>query len=390
VRGSFRIATLRGIPIRVHYSFLLVLPLLAGLFGRSLRHAAKVAEVPPERLLGHPLAWGLGLAVALFLSVLVHELAHSLYALRKGGQVSDITLLIIGGVSRITRMPEGSRHEALMALAGPATSLGLGTLLLAASVPLKHTPSAALYEAVAYLGGLNIILGLFNLLPAFPMDGGRILRALLNGRLGHVRATQVAGTIGKGFALFFALVGLFGVPGLSQGINPVLLIIAVFVYLGADGESREVLMQSLLDRVRVGELMVARTAAVGAGDSLVDVAMRMRAEQRRTLPVVEDGRVVGLVTLATVRQVPPFQRLRVRAREVAQPVPPLTPESSAWKALKEMGQRRLTLLPVMRDGTLVGTITQEDLMRRLELRELEDTHLHGPWDLGPPGRESPT
>jgi Zn-dependent protease/predicted transcriptional regulator len=390
VRGAIRIATLRGIPIRVHYSLLLLLPLLAVLMSRQFASEAVTGGVPAERVLGVPLLWGLGLAVALFLSVLLHELAHSFYARSKGGQVSDITLLIIGGVSRITRMPEGSRHEALMALAGPATSLGLGALFLAAAVPLKHAPSAALYEAVAYLGGLNLVLGLFNLVPAFPMDGGRILRALLTGRLGHLRATQVAGTIGKGFALFFAFVGLFGVPGLSRGINPVLLLIAVFVYLGADSESRQVLMQSLLNRVRVGELMVARTTAVDAGDSLVDVAMRMRAEQRRTLPVVEDGRVVGLVTLATVRQVPPFQRLRVRAREAALPVPPLTPESTAWEALKEMGQRRLTLLPVMRDGALVGTITQDDLIRRLELRELEDTHLHGPWDLGPPGRESPT
>ena len=116
----------------------------------------------------------------------------------------------------------------------------------------------------------------------------------------------------------------------------------------------------------------------------------MRAEQRRTLPVLEDGRVVGLVTLALLRQVPPPQRPRMRARDVARPVPPLTPDSSAWEALKEMSQRRLPQLPVMQDGALVGTVTQDDIMRGLELRELEDTHLHGPWGLGPPGRESPT
>jgi CBS domain-containing protein len=100
--------------------------------------------------------------------------------------------------------------------------------------------------------------------------------------------------------------------------------------------------------------------------------------------------VVGLVTLATVRQVPPSQRLRLRAREVARLVPPLTPESTAWEALKEMGQRRLPQLPVVQDGALVGTVTQDDILRGLELRELEDTHLHGPWGLGPPGHESPT
>ena len=105
MRGAFQIATLRGIPIRVHYSFLLVMPFLASVFGQLFRRAAEVADVPPERVTGLPWLWGLGLTLALFLAVLVHELAHSFYALRKGGAVSDITLLMMGGVSHITRMP---------------------------------------------------------------------------------------------------------------------------------------------------------------------------------------------------------------------------------------------------------------------------------------------
>lgn len=381
MRGAFKIATLRGIPIRVHFSFLLILPFLAVLFGQVFRGAALAADVPPEQLMGHPLLWGLGLAVALFLAVLVHELAHSLYALRKGGEVSDITLLMIGGVSRITRMPDGPRHEALMALAGPVTSLLIGGLFLGGYVLLEGARSFNLRFAVFYLGALNVFLGLFNLLPAFPMDGGRILRALLTGRLGRVRATQTAGLLGKGFAVLFGLLGLF------SG-NFILLIIAFFVYMGAEGESREVLMQSLLNRVRVHELMTPRTAAVAAEDSLEEVAARMQAERRRALPVLEDGRVVGLVTLAAVRQVPVPRRAQMRAREAALPVPGLSPEATAWEAMREMGQRRLPQLPVVRDGLLVGTVTQEDILRGMELRELEDTNRHGPWGLGP--RESPT
>ncbi|WP_239470252.1 site-2 protease family protein [Archangium violaceum] len=376
-----KIATLRGIPIRVHFTFLLVLPFLAWLFGQAFRNAADAADVPPERLMGSPLLWGLGLAVALFLSVLVHELAHSLYALRKGGQVSDITLMMIGGVSRITRMPDGPRQEALMAFAGPATSLGLGFLFLAVYALLAGAHSFNLRFAFFYLGYLNVFLGLFNLLPAFPMDGGRMLRALLSNRLGRVRATRLAGFVGKAFAL------LFGLLGLLSG-NFLLLFIAFFVFMGAEGESREVLMQSLLNRVRVGELMTPRTASVEADTTLEEVATRMQTERRRALPVVELGAVVGLVTLAVVRQVPPQRRAQVRVREVALPVPALTPESTAWEALREMGQRRLPQLPVVRDGTLVGTLTQDDVMRGLELRELEDSQPRGPWDVGP--RESPT
>ncbi|HEX8437725.1 site-2 protease family protein [Archangium sp.] len=384
MRGAVRIATLRGIPIRLHYSFLLVLPVLAWLFSQAFRNAAEAADVPPERLLGHPLAWGLGLVVALFLSVLVHELAHSFYALRKGGQVSDITLMMIGGVSRITRMPEGPRQEALMALVGPLTSLALGGLFLAAYTLLAGARSFNLQFAVFYLGSLNVFLGFFNLLPAFPMDGGRILRSLLSVRLGRVRATQVAGGVGKAFAV------LFGLLGLVSG-NFVLVLIAAFVFLGAASESREVLMQSLLARVRVREVMVPRTASVEAEDSLEEVAARLRTERRRALPVREEGRVVGLVTLAAVRQVPAARRSQVRVREVALPVPTLTPESTAWDALRELGQRRLPQLPVvLEDGTLAGTLTQDDVMRGLELRELEDTPRSGPWGLGPRERESPT
>jgi Zn-dependent protease/CBS domain-containing protein len=380
VRGAFRIATLRGIPIRVHYSFLLVLPLLAWLFGLTL-----ASGFGAERLRGHPLVWGVGLVVCLFLSVLVHELAHSFYALRRGGEVSDITLLMIGGVSRITRMPEGSRHEALMALAGPVTSLVLGVLLMVGSAPLAASAPDVSF-AVAYLGGLNVFLGLFNLLPAFPMDGGRVLRALLTGWLGRVRATQTAAFVGKGFAVLFGMVGLFGLPGLWPAGNPLLLFIAFFVFMGAAGESREVVMQSLLSGLRVRELMTPRTSSVEAEDSVEAVGTRLRAERRRALPVVDGGRVVGLVTRMAVLRVPESKRGQVRAREVARPVPELTPEASAWDALREMGQRQLPQLPVVQEGLLVGTVTQEDLVRGMQLRELEENQRQGPWGVGP--RES--
>ncbi len=383
MRGAFKIASLRGIPIRVHYSFLLVLPFLAYLFGQVFRSAAEAADVPPEQLSGSPYLWGLGLAVALFLAVLVHELAHSLYAMRKGGQVSDITLLMIGGVSRITRMPEGNKQEAIMAFAGPLTSLFIGGGFLGLFALLQGARSFNLQFAAYYLGVLNIFLGVFNLLPAFPMDGGRILRALLSNRLGRVRATQVAGMFGKGFAVLFGIVGLFS-------FNFILLLIAFFVYLGAEGETREVLTQSLLARVKVRELMMPRRAVVHGSDSLVEVAERMRTERRRALPVEEDGRVVGLVTLAVVRQVPVSQRHQVRAREVAQAVPSVSPEASASDALREMLQRRVPQLPVVEEGVLIGTLSQDDILRGLELRQLEDSNISGPWGLGPRERESPT
>ncbi len=382
MRAAFKIATLRGIPIRVHYTFLLVLPLLAWSFSQAFRGAAIAADVPPERLVGHPLLWGLGIAVALFLSVLVHELAHSLYALHKDGEVSDITLMMIGGVSHITRMPERPRHEALMALAGPVTSLLLGVASLGVAALLGNAHSFNLRFAFFYLGSLNIFLGLFNLLPAFPMDGGRILRAVLTPRLGAVRATRVAGYVGKGFAV------LFGLYALLSG-NFFLLFIAFFVFMGADAESRQVAVRAVLERVTVRELMVERTGAVEADASLREAVERLHLERRRALPVVEAGRVVGLVTLALARQVPVPRLEEVRVRDVAQPVPSVTPESTAWVALEALSQRGLPQLPVVRDGLLVGTVTQEDLQKALELGEREDSQPRGPGGLGRREGEAP-
>jgi Zn-dependent protease len=358
---------------------MLALPVLAWFFGQvfASRAAARMADVPQEQLVHAPYLWGLGLAVALFVSVLVHELAHSLYALRKGGEVSDITLMMIGGVSRITRMPAGHRQEALMALAGPVTSLGLGVLFLGVYAALARAPYANLRFGFFYLGQLNIVLGFFNLLPAFPMDGGRILRAGLTGRLGRPRATRVAGGVGKVFAVLFGLLGLLSA-------NLLLLFIAFFVYMGAEAETREVATQARLERLKVKDVMVARTASVESYQPLTQVAALLRLERRRALPVVEDGRVVGLVTVALVRQIPEARRAEVHVREVAVPLTGVPPESSAWEALRELSRNRLPQLPVVGEqGELLGTLTQDDLLRALELRELEDTSSSGPWGLRP-------
>ena len=266
-----------------------------------------------------------------------------------------------------------------MALAGPVTSLLMGGLSLGVARLLGEEGSFNLRFAFFYLGSLNVFLGCFNLLPAFPMDGGRVLRALLTGRLGPVRATRVAGRVGKGFAV------LFGLYGLLSG-NFLLLFIAFFVFMGAEAESREVLMRAVLDGVSVGELMQGRTGCVDAEASLREGVERLVLEKRRALPVVVGSRVVGVVTLARVRQVPVDQLEQVRVREVAQVVEPLSAESSAWEALKQLNPLALPHLPVVRDGVLVGTLSREDIQRGLELRQREDSP-RGPWGMG--RRESP-
>ncbi len=361
-RGSLQVGAFRGIPIRVHFTLLLILPLLAVMFGGAFRRAAEVAEVPPERLLGSPAVWGLGVAVGLFASVLVHELAHTVYALRRGGRVRSITLMMVGGVSELTEAPPRPRDEALMALVGPLASIALAVAFGGGTWLLQGTLSFNLQFACFYLASLNFFLGAFNLLPAFPMDGGRIVRASLTGRLGAVRATRVASLMGRAIAVLMGLWGAFS-------LNPFLLVIAVFIYVGAEGESRQVRMKATLERVPVSALMTPRLEGVDAGASLWEAMWALR-QAKRLLPVTEDGRPVGWLGMDAVGGVPETERATRTARELMQPVEVVGVDEDGWTALRRMAEKEAPQLAVVAaSGTLEGILDLLDVQRGLMLYE---------------------
>jgi len=362
--GGFRVGTIKGIPIRVHYSFLLILPFLAYQFGLLFRSAASHADVPPEMLQGNPFVWGLGLALALFVSVLIHELAHSLYALKKGGQVRDITLLMIGGVSNLSSPPKTTRQEAVMAFVGPLTSLGLAAVFYAANRAIAGLESFNLQFALFYLAEMNLFLGLFNLLPAFPMDGGRVARALLTERYGMLRATQIAAGLGKAFAVLFGILGLFS-------FNIILIIIAFFIFLGAEGESRSVLIKAMLGHVRVRDLMSPSYGFVSPTASVYDAAEQMLRDRRLAFPVVDNGRVVGLLTESAVEKVPPNERKLTPVIKLMQNVETVGSDDDLGRALQLMGTGDVALLPVIQEGTMIAVLQRSDVMRGLKLQELE-------------------
>src|SRR5512138_3799845 len=363
--GSIRIGTIRGIPIRIHVTFLVVLPLLAWGFGRVFSEAARLAGIPPSELRGAPVLWGLVVALALFLSVLVHELAHSLYALRKGGRVRDITLLMIGGVSQISEPPRTGRQEAIMALVGPLTSLALGVVFAAAARAVRGSP----------FFDLRFVLGAFNLLPAFPMDGGRVLRGFLADRMGLPRATRIAAGLGKAFAIAFAVLAFFSA-------NLLLMVVAFFVYVGAESESRGVLVKAFLGEIRVKDLVRSRPEPVDAFTSLYDLGERMLRERRLAYPVAEGGRVVGVATLEDVRKVPLEERGRMTVGEVARRVQPLQARDHATEAMRALAEAGLPVLPVVDGAAPAGVLGRQDLARGLQLVELEATQ-HPP---GPPAQ----
>jgi Zn-dependent protease len=284
----------RGVPVRAHWTLLLVVPYLA------------IASSKPFGVIG-----GVFLALALFASVAVHELAHVGVALRCGGRVRAITLMLVGGVSHITRMPPRPANEAKMAAAGPLASLGLGAVLAVAS-SLTRSVSADLALALVYVALMNAMVGVFNLLPAFPMDGGRIVRAALVSRWGTVRATRAAALVGRGLALAMVVVGV--VTG-----SLLLVLVAVLIYAGAGAETEAAVAQDALAGLTVRDLMpsLPRAPSLGVDAALADAIPRLRTFRRPELIIVDEaGAPAGVLAAADLARIPPGARLSTPARAV--------------------------------------------------------------------------
>ena len=250
--SSLRLGKLFGIPIELHWTFLLVIPLFAWIIGTQILLTTTLLSevfgiaIDTTLISGRYMPYLLGAAVSLglFAGVLIHEVAHSVVALRNGMKITSITLFLFGGVSQMEESTPDPRVELPMALVGPVTSLFLGIICIglvyvADAVIANPAIAGVVVFFLAYLGLLNVILFAFNLLPAFPMDGGRVLRAYLARRMPLPRATKIAADVGKGFAVVFGILGLIA-------LNPILVIIAFFIYIGASQESSAIRYTFLL------------------------------------------------------------------------------------------------------------------------------------------------
>ena len=271
---------LAGIPIRLHVTFLLLLAWIAMIYAF---HGANLGVI----------ALGLVLVIAIFATIVIHELGHALVARHFGYRTRDILLLPIGGIASLERMPEKPSQELAVALVGPAINLAIAGLLWV-GITLAHGTTRI--NEITSVGGalatqlmwINVALAAFNLLPAFPMDGGRALRALLAMRLGRARATDVAATCGKLFAIAFGVWGLL--------YNPFLVLIAFVVWMGASQERALVHLKSALDGVPVSAAMLRRVDTVAPEQPLEEAAALLLAGGHDQLPVVDHGRPIGVLT----------------------------------------------------------------------------------------------
>jgi Zn-dependent protease/predicted transcriptional regulator len=346
---SFRVGRLAGIDIFVHFTFLLLLGWVA-LSGYSATGDLTLALS------------GVLLICAVFFIIVLHELGHALAARYYGIPTKDITLLPIGGVARLERMPEKPAQELVVALAGPAVNVVLA-VFFGAVLALQGPPRVE--QALTFGGGLvadlfwvNVGLVLFNMLPAFPMDGGRVLRALLAMWLGANRATQIAARIGQGMAVALFVLGLVVV---SETSNPMLMLVAVFVWIGAREEAAAMRTKSGLAGVSVGALMVRQFATVNPDDPLESVARYARRTYQQDFPVVVAGRVIGLLGRADLRhglsEFGPYGRvMQVMRRDF----PTASPEEPAERGLALLASGA-PVVPVLYYGRLVGVLTAENM-----------------------------
>jgi Zn-dependent protease len=343
MQWSWNLGRLAGIQLKVHATFLLILGWVA------LAHAS-------QGLTG--VVAGLLFILTLFGCVILHELGHALTARRYGIGTKDITLLPIGGVARLERMPEEPRQELAVALAGPAVNVVIAGLLYVWLIgtggwqPLGqlNVTSGSFAERIMIV---NVFLAAFNLLPAFPMDGGRVLRALLATRMEYTRATQIAAGIGQGMALLFGFAGLF--------LNPFLIFIALFVWIGAAQEASMVQMRSALGGIPVSRAMLTHFRTVAPGDSLDHAVDLILSGSQQDFPVVEADRVIGVLTRADL-----FATLAKHTPGTVELIMRRDFQTADSHDMLEDSFRKLQgcacqTLPVLHGGKLVGLVTADNV-----------------------------
>jgi len=350
MKWSLRIGRLFGIDLYLHFTFLIF---LAWVWLAS-RHDGLVSVF---------------FFLSAFTCVVLHEYGHALTARRYGIPTRDITLLPIGGVARLERMPSDPREELVVAVMGPAVNVVIAALLLGVCVLtginlqqqwilLQHGAAHFVFMLMTF----NIVMILFNMLPAFPMDGGRVLRAILAMKMDYAKATRWAANTGKAMALLFAAFAIF-----FSG-NPMLIVIAFFVWVGAGEEAAAADQKAMLSGVRVRDAMLVDFRRVGPDETAGTVAQIILQGWQADFPVMYDGKVVGLVTWKDVIAGLNAGHTVLVSSFMRQQIPSCAPSDSLEEVLERMRESNLPMMPVMENDHLLGLVTPENTVEFMLIR----------------------
>jgi Zn-dependent protease/predicted transcriptional regulator len=376
MKWSYQIGSIRGIPIKLHVTFLIIFLFVLWLFSANAFPIFNLTIGFGNMNISSGLKYLLGAiaAVLFFATLLFHELSHSFVAQHYGAHIRGITLFVIGGISQMEEIPKEPRMEARISAAGPGLSLGIGIISYAiyylfGPVDLAETGAVFKNAALIMVGIIafyNILLGLFNLIPAFPMDGGRLLRAWFAKRMPYIDATRRAVAVGKSFAFAMGILGLFT-------FQFFLLLIAFFIYFGGSEEEKATVVSVTLEGVKVRDVMTSVPKVIYVPpdwtiDQLIDVMFKTK---HMGYPVQEslDSPVLGVVTFADVQKIPASTRATTRVGDVmTRELIAIRPDTDAYDALKLMSLRNVGRLLVMDDGQMRGIVSRTDLMRAIQFR----------------------
>ena len=353
MKWQWKLARIAGIDVYMHITFLIIIGWVAFSSWTDQRTWSAVIS-------------GVFFILLLFAFVVMHEYGHALTARKFGIKTRDITLYPIGGVARLERMPEKPIEELWVALAGPAVNVVIaavlfGYLLITRTFEPLTSLSISSGSLIERLMIVNLWLVGFNLLPAFPMDGGRVLRALLGLKLEYVQATQIAAYVGQGFAFLFGFIGLFS--------NPFLVFIALFVWMGATQEASMVQMKYSLSGIPVTRAMLTDFAMLTPRDTLSRVVGLILAGSQHDFPVVQDEHVIGILDRDTFMKALSEHGggtpvVEVMRRDVTE----IDSHEMVEAALRRLQENGSKTLPVTHDGQLVGLITSENITEYLMIR----------------------
>jgi len=352
-----------GIPLDVDMSFLVILPIMAWLIGSRVGALAQLWGIPASHMLESgaiPYVLGLIAALGLFICVVLHELGHSVVARTFGVKVRSITLWFLGGVAKLEEIPRKAGAEAIVGIAGPIVSLVLAAICWGLLVAIPQNPGVDFI--LAYLAVMNVTLAIFNMIPALPLDGGRVLRSILALFMSYTGATRVAVVVSQVLAVAMGLFALFT----GQWF---LLLVALFIYMAGRAETQATNVEELLAGAHVSDLMTAPAQGVPPELSVEELSHRVLHAHHHTFPVVDEAEhVLGVVSVRNMVNQPPGAHV---AEIMTTPVATVTPAADAAAAYKQMRENDLDLLVVTDSARrLLGVLTRMDILRLMQLRSM--------------------